>query len=63
MRKDGMDISDPDPSSAMMGSEVSHVGMPEAFMQFLSEQRHVVSAMITPAAPERCAFRTYRNTE
>ncbi len=58
MRKDGMEMSLPDPSSAMMGSEVSHCWPPEASMQDTSEQRQVLSAMITPAAPARCALRT-----
>lgn len=42
-----------------MGSDVSHVGFSDALMQSVSEQRHVLSAMITPAAPERWALRTY----
>jgi len=43
----------------MIGSDVSHVGFSDALMQSESEQRHVLSAMITPAAPERWALRTY----
>jgi len=42
----------------MMGSDVSQVGFSDALMQSVSEQRHVLSAMITPAAPERWALRT-----
>jgi hypothetical protein len=65
IKKDGMEISDPEPSSAMMGSEVSQLPLPFSATHFLSSHRHVLSAIITPAAPDRCAFRTFdkRNIE
>lgn len=59
MRKEGIEISLPDPSSAMMGSVLSQVVLPESRMHSVSSQRQVSSAIITPAAPALCAFRTY----
>jgi hypothetical protein len=53
MRKLGMEMSAPDPSSAMIGSVFSHVEDPLALRQAVSEHRHALSAMMTPAAPDR----------
>jgi hypothetical protein len=44
----------------MIGSEVSQVGLSDASIHSTSEQRQVLSAMMTPAAPERWALRTFR---
>jgi hypothetical protein len=58
-----MEMSEPDPSSAMMGSDVSQPGVLAVLIHSISEQRHVLSAMMTPAAPERCALRTCKRQQ
>ena len=52
-------MSEPEPSSAMIGSEVSQDASPVAWTHATLEHKHVLSAIMTPAAPDRWAFRTY----
>jgi hypothetical protein len=56
-RNAGMDTSFPDPSSAMMGSSISHAFPSASSWQSGWPHRHVSSAIRTAAAPARWAFR------
>jgi hypothetical protein len=56
-----MKISEPLPTSAVIGSCVSHVVTFVFTMQSVLIHKHILSAVMTADAPARCAVRTYPN--